>query len=78
MGDFDKKGFSLALNGTILSSFEPKDEMPTPHDITIAKDGKCLYVAQLRPHRVFKVILAYPIFFVNHRFFFSFIFSRFQ
>ena len=57
-GTFPTKGFSTALNGTILNTFLPEHEaMPTPHDIAISKDGKCIFVAQLRPHRVFKVFI---------------------
>ena len=34
----------------------PVQAMPTPHDIAVTKDGKYIFVAQLRPHRIFKVI----------------------
>lgn len=50
------RGFSMALNGTLLDEFDPSDEkMHSPHDIAISKDEKCLFVAQLRPPRLFKV-----------------------
>lgn len=47
-----QKGFSLEANGTIKGSFTPEGGMGTAHDIALSKDGKCIFIAELRPHVV--------------------------
>ena len=57
-GSFPTAGFALAINGSVESKFLPQSEaMPTPHDIALTKNGKFIFVAQLRPHRILKVSL---------------------
>ena len=48
----EQKGFSLYANGTLEKSYVPKDPLETAHDITLSKDGTCLFIAELRPHKV--------------------------
>ena len=47
-----QKAFSLHANGTLEKSFVPKYPLETAHDITLSKDGTCLFIAELRPHKL--------------------------
>lgn len=47
-----QQGFSLLPNGTLDKSYVPKEPLETAHDIALSKDGTCLFIAELRPHKV--------------------------
>jgi hypothetical protein len=48
----------MSIDGEILNKFNTENKMETPHDIALSEDGKSIFVAQLRPHMVFKVRIA--------------------
>ena len=52
---YPPSGFAFELNGNLRQKFAPEEKLNSPHDIAISKDENCLYMAHLRPHRVYKV-----------------------
>ena len=52
---YPPSGFAFELDGTLRQKFQPQEKLDSPHDIAISKDEKCLFMAHLRPHRIFKV-----------------------
>lgn len=50
-------GFVVDIDtGNVLSEFGPGEDMEMPHDITVTKDGREIYVVELNSHQIYKFL----------------------